>query len=89
MGNISGVEEWNKNKGQIVIYPNPGNGIFSLQTESEISTVEIVDMLGEIVYSSGNFSSNRIDISNRPKGIYFIRVEDKKNRVHSGKIILQ
>jgi hypothetical protein len=89
MGTMSGIDELNKNKDQFVVYPNPGNGIFSLQTKNEISTVEIMNVLGEIIYRENIFSSDKIDISDKPKGIYFIRAEDKNKILLSGKIILE
>jgi hypothetical protein len=90
MGTMSGINELGNAKDQLHVYPNPGTGVFSLKAESEISTLEIVNILGEVVYSSTSFSSaSGIDISNKPKGIYFIRAEDKNKVLYSGKIVLE
>ncbi|MBN4062154.1 MAG: hypothetical protein COA57_13430 [Flavobacteriales bacterium] len=61
----------------VQIYPNPNSGTFtlSLQTENEAS-VYVMDVLGEIIYQSQlNYSTtHQIDLSNHPKGIYFVKV---------------
>lgn len=89
MGNLSGVEEFNKGNDQVVVYPNPSAGIFSFKATSEISKVEIINVLGETVYSSTGLILSSIDISDKPKGIYFIHAEDKNKMILSGKIILE
>jgi hypothetical protein len=88
MGTMSGIKEFSNVKDQLHIYPNPGTGVFNFKTSTELSKIEIVNMLGEIIYSS-NTTISQIDISSQPKGIYFVRAEDKKENVYSGKIILE
>lgn len=87
MGTASGVEELNNDNDQVQIYPNPGTGIFSLKTETSISKIEIINLVGELIYSSTD--TEMINISDKPKGIYFIRAEDKNKKILSGKIVLQ
>ena len=43
-------------------YPNPFNGIFSLPAGLGISIIEIVNVLVEIIYSSSDFSWEKVDI---------------------------
>lgn len=55
------------------IYPNPSTGLFTIESEKIISTIEIVNMLGEKIYSSQlNSEKATIDLSKKTKGIYFL-----------------
>ncbi len=55
------------------IFPNPNNGIFTLQLgETNSGLVTITDMLGKVVYKKQVKNKEGIDLSNQPKGIYFI-----------------
>lgn len=65
---------------QLVIYPNPSNGIVNLKVEgfdSEIS-LTVVDAIGRVVVTSGVVENNsKIDLSQFETGIYtFILVTD-------------
>ncbi|MEA3443907.1 MAG: T9SS type A sorting domain-containing protein [Bacteroidota bacterium] len=63
----------------INIYPNPGRGIFKIESidhDEAISSIEIVNTLGQIVFSDFRINNSivQIDISNQPKGIYFVMI---------------
>jgi hypothetical protein len=66
---ITSIEEGLPDK-RIVFYPNPSSGIFNLQGD-DILEVEIRNSTGEYV---GLFRGSVIDISDRPDGIYFVRI---------------
>ena len=76
----------------ILIYPNPNNGIFQILAGNEQQTpgkIEIYNALGECIYHSANpliHQSTSIDLSNQPKGIYFVQVI-MEDRIMSKKII--
>jgi hypothetical protein len=57
---------------QYVIYPNPSAGIFMFKDNRNIKTVEVYNMMGELVFSQGNAKS--INLQAYPKGIYVARV---------------
>lgn len=89
LGNLTGVDELNKDKAHVTIYPNPGNGVFYLQSESGISRLEVVNTLGQVVYSSESFTNgSKIDISDKPKGIYFVNLVSKGRFIGTGKVIV-
>ena len=76
------------------IYPNPTiSGKFTIETKGDLPTgqagLEIYNTIGEIVFSQKIISDKtELDLSNKPKGIYFIKIisEDK---TYSRKIIIQ
>jgi hypothetical protein len=64
---------------QLVISPNPNYGVFSLKLSRAIPegfSLEIFNSLGEIVLSDdyGNVDDIRINLSDSPNGIYFIKI---------------
>ncbi len=57
------------------IYPNPSNGIFTIEAKENNCFLIITNILGETIYQSeiANQKSS-IDLSRQPKGIYSIRL---------------
>ncbi len=59
------------------VYPNPCNGIFSLET-SETASYIIRDLLGRSVLNGETTKGiTRIDISNQARGMYFIEIHSE------------
>lgn len=81
-----GVEE-NNNANSFIISPNPSNGQFEISFEqlfAEDKTIEILDLLGRIVYSENliHFSGSyrkQIDLTFLNKGIYIIDLKGKNS----------
>lgn len=74
---------------QISIFPNPSNGLFTIQSSDRISNIEISNLIGEKIYFSQiNLDKTEIDLSKEPTGIYFIKVNSEKGTV-TKKIIIQ
>lgn len=72
----AGINELNDDQ-KVNIFPNPVHGIISIESDKKISTVEIMNLVGEKIYS-GNINgelSAKIDLSSQPKGMYFIRIK--------------
>lgn len=63
------------------LHPNPNNGTFTLTLPSSSAGYNaiIYDLLGNVIYESTLINNQSIDISNHPKGIYFIKVSDGKD----------
>ena len=65
----------------INIYPNPANDIIYVQSNSVKSTYQISNISGKTVLS-GKFDNNqKIDVSELSKGVYFISVNTKDNKI--------
>lgn len=68
------------------------------QTLEKINAIEIYNMPGEKVYTINNFNqqtpngtgqaSNEIDLSNSPKGTYFVIIYDGE-KIYTEKIAIQ
>jgi hypothetical protein len=65
---------------KINIYPNPANGIVSINSNTEILEIVIFSLNGEKFFYSNN--TTKIDLSDYPKGIYFISIKNKKGKVY-------
>lgn len=62
---------------EVVIYPNPvAEGSVSVQSDLEFGLVEIVSIVGRIVYSQElePTISARLNLGNVPSGIYLMRI---------------
>ena len=70
---------------QVKIYPNPTNDYLIIESEFEITGMEIYTLQGQKVASYSN--QNKIDIINLSNGVYFLKVTDHVNRTQSIKFI--
>ena len=78
---FSSVDEW-------AVYPNPSNGIISIQSSFTISTIEIINVIVEKIYSeSVNGKMANISIE-APTGVYFIKVNTEKG-ISTRKLIVR
>lgn len=81
------------NEHEISIYPNPSNGIFTIETKEKEFELIISNVLGEKVYPpagrAGSITNppidlpiaigiTVIDISNQPNGIYFLHIKTEQ-----------
>lgn len=89
----SGITE-NQIHSNISFYPNPSKGKFFYKVGNrhyKNVKIEIYNMVGKEIYYNSNFdnqTSNEIDLSNFPKGIYLVKI-DKGKGLETGKIIIQ
>jgi Secretion system C-terminal sorting domain len=59
----------------ITVFPNPTNGNVNINSKFNIKSVELYDLQGRILETVlENSSSSTIDISERQKGIYFLKI---------------
>lgn len=87
---FSSVGELNQNNNSLLVFPNPSNGIFTIKSEEEITTIEIYNVLGEKVRSSSGNGSKKteIDLSNQSKGIYFVQIKSG-DKIYSQKVVIE
>ena len=94
---LDGAEIWTGvssiEKKEIVVYPNPGTGIYTVQVPpgaSQELDIRIFDLSGKIVYQKRYDYAEDIsfDISGRAPGIYIIQGVNSE-RIFTQKIIHQ
>lgn len=74
-------------KEQFKVYPNPSNGLFSIENDN-ITKIEIFDLVGKMVWNSQDGSNmNIIDLSNLPLGIYLAKISNIENQTSTIKLI--
>jgi len=56
---------------QATIYPNPFQEQISITSQSEISSVQIIDLNGKIIHQT---NQTNIQLSNLEKGTYFVKI---------------
>jgi len=87
---ISSVPPFRNEGGEVLIYPNPSNGMFSIQSTEVISSIVVTHSTGELIQqTNANSRRTSIDLSNEAKGIYFITLTDRTGRETNQKVILQ
>jgi ELWxxDGT repeat protein len=87
-GNFVGIQKIQDNQ-TVSIYPNPSSGIFKIKSDELLkdTSVKIYNTQGQTIFESKRFISE-IDLSNQPKGIYFIQIKSEY-KIVTKKIILQ
>jgi len=81
MGNVTSISNASF-KTITEIYPNPSQGIFSVKYKQGIKSVEILSVLGErisIIRPETFCSDIEIDLSEAPKGIYLLKIDNGHN----------
>lgn len=60
----------------ISVFPNPSNGTFTISAASPINTIEIYNVLGEIVYTETTAATDnkQVNLAAQPAGIYLVQV---------------
>ena len=70
------------------LYPNPSNRLINIKSTQKVSSINIYNMLGNLVMVR-NVSSNRsiLDIENLTEGIYLIEVRFENKSILNSKFI--
>lgn len=81
---ITGLERRLENNIKILVYPNPTNGVFTIESTSESNNepFEIRDITGKTVLK-GNLRDKQttIDLSENSSGVYILRVGDQNIKI--------
>ena len=67
------------NTASFTVYPNPTNSSLTINTSVNYSSIQIVNMLGQFVFTKEKSIS--LNVSSLPSGIYFIQLVDTKGSV--------
>jgi hypothetical protein len=86
---VTGMDELSADQ-NILIYPNPTNGKFTITSSSTaaIAEIKIKDVLGRTVKVE-QYNNGQMDISEMHKGVYILIATDKDGHSYSTKIVLE
>lgn len=70
------------------VFPNPSNGNFTVNSEITKGEIVIYNVEGEKILSENSSGKTEIDLTNQPKGIYFVQIKSGE-QISSKKIIIQ
>jgi hypothetical protein len=84
-----------RSRGELMIYPNPGNGLFRINldnTDDQKLLLKLFNSQGQIVYESElhtvGLESEFIDIQHLQRGVYHIVIYTQE-KTYQGKVIIQ
>ena len=71
-----------KDKDHITVYPNPATSELNITSTTQISSITITNLLGQIVYTQQQLYSQQaqINVSTLPAGIYFVKINGTEVR---------
>jgi hypothetical protein len=80
-----------QNENGITVYPNPGNGIFTISNfQYSITNVEVYNVYGEKIKNiplNPPSKKGDIDLSSHPAGVYFIRLTTADGQTASARVV--
>ena len=68
----------------ILIYPNPTNGILQINSKEDIESLSLYNIQGKLIFHE---KTNSIDLSKFPKGLYLAKIVTKSNKSFTKKVI--
>jgi len=79
---VAGVDDFNKN--QFIVYPNPVEDILTIQSSSEIASVEVYNLAGQLIANSTN---GKISLGKASQGLYIIKISFADGSTATQKVI--
>lgn len=85
----SAVENANHTEQNLVVFPNPSNGVFNIKKNSVFkeSALKVYTIHGKIIFQSDLFVSE-IDLSNQPAGVYLMQLKSGETFINR-RIVIQ
>lgn len=75
--------------GDLLVYPNPGSGVFSVSASGLEGHLQVSDILGKIVVEGAFEGQTQIDLSQMDRGVYLLKLVDQAGQSHLKKLIVQ
>jgi hypothetical protein len=83
--NTSSVEDV-ENSDAIVLMPNPAENFFVVKSAKEISSIELINVIGQSVYKQANDDMVQINV---PAGAYIVKVTTADGNVSTQRLIVK
>ncbi len=79
------------NENEVVIFPNPSNGLFYIKSKKYNSgLIQILNVLGEVIYQAPiNQEGSTFNMEGVANGIYYVNIQSEKNFVSKKLIIVE
>lgn len=74
-------------KDEVVIYPNPSNGVFNIETKLESLTYQVISIQGKVL-QTGVLNNNTLNLSSYAKGVYLLQLSSDTIRIIK-KLVIQ
>ncbi|MFI5149773.1 MAG: PKD domain-containing protein [Bacteroidia bacterium] len=72
---VMGIQE--AGLGQIRVYPNPANGIITIEVPQTGGVITVVNAVGQLIYAEKMTQTKiTLDLKNQAEGMYFIKLEN-------------
>jgi len=70
-----------------VIYPNPNNGVFSIDLPNIPTVVDIVNQTGQVVFKREARGTIQVDLRGQPSGLYWVQLRNENGTAVSGVVV--
>lgn len=78
------------NLAEVMLYPNPSTGVFSISGLKNVSTIEVYNSLGQEITTIKNNTQTSVSFDLREKtGVYMITIRDLNGRSATQKVIIK
>lgn len=85
-----GIESLSIKEIELLIYPNPSNGIFNIETGNmDKQLLQVFDLTGKIVLSQLINNTSTIDLTNLPEGIYNVKISNSSTVANKRIVIVK
>ena len=86
----SGIDLTAKNNHTLIVYPNPSNGNFSIETNTmEKQNLQVFDINGKMVLNQYISNQTKIDASSLSEGVYNINVTNNTSIINKRLVIIK
>ena len=77
---------------EAVIYPNPTNGVFTIDFKNEVNNIKVINMLGAVILDEkvdlNAGTSKNFDLSNFSNGMYIVNVSNNTGASTNYKVVV-
>lgn len=88
---FTGIHESLTPENDMTVYPNPSNGIFTINMKNKgVANISVLSVLGDKVYEAPITNYNQsIDLTDLSKGVYLLKLETKNHEIYKQKIVIR